>query len=158
MHDVLTRVEGCAREKSLLRLILELYAHRAQPSMKASAEPSGAAGDPGAAADRTAGGAQAGAGAGAGGVSEGSGGGGGESAAARQADVRELQCSLADVEVLSQLWDQQPQQWREEVLEFALWTWGRRLTSCQLMTVSRGCLCKRLVALACPCHSDRRIT
>ena len=117
VHDALTRLEGCACEKSLLRLILELDAHRALPSTAASAEPSGAAEDPGAAADCTAGRAQAGAGAGARGVSAGSGEGGGESAAARQADVRELQCSLADVEVLSHFWDQQPQQWREEVTQ-----------------------------------------
>ena len=118
VHDLLTQLEGCACEKSLLRLILELDAHRALPSTKASAEPSGAAEDSeAAAAGCTVGGAQAGAGAGAGAgvVSDGIGAGGGESAAALQAGVRELQCSLADVEVLSHFWDQQPQQWREEV-------------------------------------------
>lgn len=115
VHNALTSLEGCTCEKSLLRLILELDAHRALPGMQASAEPSGNAEDSGAAAGCTAGEAQAGAGGGADGVSEGSGEGSRPSAAARQAVMKELQCSFADVEVLSHLWDQQPQQWREEV-------------------------------------------
>ena len=117
VHDALTRLEGCACEKTLLRLILELDAHRALPSMEASADPSGAAEGSGAAAGCTADEARTGAGAGASGVADGSGEGGGESAAVRHVGVTELQCSLADVEVLSHFWEQQPQQWREEVTQ-----------------------------------------